>query len=332
MLAGVAWFAAFLALAYAYWVVMSTFVIRDFWDTGYAWKLELLKARMKEHPGRPVWLLFGSSHVDDGLAADTLTDKINDGKSPLLFNFGTPGSDLFFQFIWLRRTLNAGIAPARVGVEFDMLLNNNDSDFAENPALIPRARRQELAEFCAHSDKPATTRDIWLQSRLNPFFEHGMRAPQQALTLRLLPFLSHMERQYNSNWGWLQIKSPHPPQAQFDAMIGRFAHYTDRVKQPIPPSADRTLHAIIDLCREYKTSLFLIRMPEGAVARNDSPEALGKIQTYLDKLSRDENIQVIDARSWVPDDGLFDPHHLNVQGAIQFTKKLADVLYSGDGK
>ncbi len=327
MIASMAWCAASLAAVYGYWLVMTNFVIRDFWDPTYVQKMELLKARLAEYPGRPLWLVLGSSHVHDALAPEALPEKINDGKSPLLFNFGSSGADLFYQLVCLRRLLAEGIKPGRVGLEFDPMLNGDYSEFAGNPALIPRARRDELDDFLANSKDPAALRGTWLDSRWNPFFEYGMRAPGQALVLRLVPFLSRLEDRPGSKWGWYQVAAPHPSKEKFEAMLPK-KESPDVIRPPLMPNADRALRGMIALCEQKGIAVFLLRTPEAEGAREShSPKSETDVQQYLDALARDHHVQIIDTRAWMTDDEFFDPHHLDATGAVRFTQKLAGILY-----
>ena len=46
------------------------------------------------------------------------------------------------------------------------------------------------------------------------------------------------------------------------------------------------------------------------------------IDAYLAGLSRDYGVAVIDARTWVAEDGFFDSHHLLPAGASTFSRRL----------
>lgn len=327
IIASIAWFGAFLLTIYIYWLAMTNFVIRDFWDPLYRKKFELLKAQMTEHPARPLWLIMGSSHVHDAIAPELLAERITDGKSPILFNFGAPGASPFYQSIWLRRVLKEGIKPARVGIEMSVLFNDEYSIFVSNPALVPRARKDELDEYYSQSRDPAELRGIWLQSRWNPLFEYGMKAPDQALLWRLLPPLARFEKQKDSKWGWNEAAFKHPSREVFDAALQKKATAEGFRHATIMPNVDHALRDLIAFCRQERIEPFILWMPESEGFRAlSSPQTEAGIQNYLGQIEREYGLLLIDARTWVPDEDFFDPDHVNSTGAAVFTRKLEKVL------
>src|SRR5690242_12739591 len=60
-------------------------------DPEYAAKVERLRARRAEAPGRPLVLVLGSSRVQMGLRAGTVAAE-GGGRPALVFNFGTSGT------------------------------------------------------------------------------------------------------------------------------------------------------------------------------------------------------------------------------------------------
>ncbi len=79
---------------------------------------------------------------------------------------------------------------------------------------------------------------------------------------------------------------------------------------------------MLDLCRREGLRAAVVVLPEGDAFRAlYPPEALRKIDDYLDRLAAD--VPVIDARGWVGDDGFADGHHLLPSGASVFTARLA---------
>ena len=65
-IAGIRWFTGLALLLLLYWWGMTNFVIRDFWDPQYVMKAERLRACINENPGRPLWLVMGTSRVERG--------------------------------------------------------------------------------------------------------------------------------------------------------------------------------------------------------------------------------------------------------------------------
>src|SRR5256885_15170486 len=76
-------------------------------DPEFDARLQRLRARQEETPGRPLVLVLGSSRTGYGLDARRLSEAEPDGGA-LVFNFGISGSGPLFQLISLRRLLDAG--------------------------------------------------------------------------------------------------------------------------------------------------------------------------------------------------------------------------------
>src|SRR5438128_3769067 len=79
-------------------------------DPEFESRLERLRARQAEMPGRPLVLVIGSSRTGYGLDARRLSEA-NEGSGALVFNFGISGSGPLFQLVSLRRLLDAGVRP-----------------------------------------------------------------------------------------------------------------------------------------------------------------------------------------------------------------------------
>jgi hypothetical protein len=96
------------------------------------------------------------------------------------------------------------------------------------------------------------------------------------------------------------------------------------VKFAIRPTPDRALRDLLAACRREGIRAAVVVLPEGAGFRAlYSPEALRRVDAYLDRLAAEESVPMIDARGWVGDDGFSDGHHLLPVGASAFTERLA---------
>src|SRR5436309_4680728 len=85
-------------------------------DPEFEARLERLRARQAETPGRPLVLVLGSSRTGYGLDARRLSEA-KDGSGALVFNFGISGSGPLFQLVNLRRLFDAGVRPDLLYVE-----------------------------------------------------------------------------------------------------------------------------------------------------------------------------------------------------------------------
>jgi len=328
------WLAALAAGLMLYWWVMVNHVVVDFFDPSFAQKHEELRRRVKENPQRPLWLILGTSHVEFALQPAVLEDRLRGKNAPLIFNFGMSGAGVYRQSVNLRRILADGIQPQRVCIELmGPLMDRTWELFAGDPQLAVRARRDELDELCRHSDDPQTIRAAWKESRLNPFYKFGMRLPGQTLALRLVPIpgIGRLETHENDKWGWIKgvpksttpdryIKGLHAAVHEF---VGDFTK-----NYAISKIVDHDMRAMIDLCRQKGIQIVLLRMPEAPdFQAYYSPEANAALAKYVDDLSSEYRVPVINARSWFPDSTSFlDGHHLNAEAGKQFTVRFYDEL------
>jgi hypothetical protein len=89
--------------------------------------------------------------------------------------------------------------------------------------------------------------------------------------------------------------------------------------------ADRpvqALNALLERCREEHIPVALVLMPETSAFRAlYKPATTACINALLEDFRR-RHIWVIDARTWVPDDGFWDAHHLLPDGAALFTDRF----------
>jgi hypothetical protein len=88
-------------------------------------------------------------------------------------------------------------------------------------------------------------------------------------------------------------------------------------------SSVHALHALIDLCRRDGVPVALLLMPESAEFRALYPPAVRQgLDQFLAGLAREETVPLIDARTWIADDGFLDGHHLLPDGAAAFTDRF----------
>ena len=329
-----AWMAAALCGFALYWGFMTNLGVRDFWDPPYVTKAELLKARLKEYPGHPLWLIMGTSRVDEGLRPGLLADTLRSGSAPLVFNFGIGGADLFRQWVQFRRLLADGIKPRRAVFEIPCVLMDRRTEmFADDPRLLVRARRDELDELCSYGADPAATRRAWIESRLNPFYKDGMRVPNQTLSLRLIPLpgLGKWESRPYDAWGWFAGPLEAPPPGEYARRLeSAHGEYAQDFKKDfaVSPAFDKVLRGMIDLCRKSGIDIVLLRMPEDRDFQAFYPaEMNAAIASYLAGIEAEYKAPLIDARSWFPGkENFIDGHHLTGNGAELFTRRFVDTL------
>ena len=73
---------------------------------------------------------------------------------------------------------------------------------------------------------------------------------------------------------------------------------------------DRALRESLDLCRREKIECVLLVTPESSEFRSwYSSDGLAAFDRYCDGLRTDYGVQIIDARTWIPDEQFTDGHH-----------------------
>ena len=88
-------------------------------------------------------------------------------------------------------------------------------------------------------------------------------------------------------------------------------------------SQAQLLEENIAACQRQGIQTALLLMPEGSEFRDlYSPEMSSAINGMLAQLSKRYNVQVVDARTWMPDDLFSDMHHLIPEGARAFAERL----------
>jgi len=334
--AGVRWFLALFLIPLAPWWLVTDVLVHDFWDTQYVMKFNGLKAFVAGTNHRPLWIVMGSSHVNLGLCPRALEDRAHRENAPVMYNFGLGGADLFRQFICLRRIIRDGIKPDRVGIELSNIqLGGPYSSAADEPALVVRARRDELEDFYKYSTTPTETRVNWYKSRIRPTFKYGTAVPMQALYLKYptLPVIRKLGTPppYD-RWGWAMqppyAELPEARQAKIDKDARDAWSLPFKSKFKVARFQNDMVERILELCRKEKIAVFFLRMPESERFQEIyTPQATAVIDTYIYGLAGANRIPFIDAHSWIGTKGFFDGHHLNGEGAEEFTRLLGDVLF-----
>ncbi|MGB8352381.1 MAG: hypothetical protein WCD79_00680 [Chthoniobacteraceae bacterium] len=326
-ISGICWFVGFICLFQVIFWLMTNVWIQDFWDAQYVLKTETLEKSMAEKPGQPLWLIMGSSTVEDGVCAGLL----NTPETPLVFNYGMGGADLFRQMICLRRLLEAGIKPQRVGIEvLGALMNIPESGFSHKEDFIVRARRDELDVYSQFSIDPSRVRHLWMKSRFNPASVFGVNLPPHTFSWSSFPRFWRAEKPPYDEWGWLRLQDPggaaHARKLADEKAIYK-AQYFDDVKFGVSGFTDRVLREILEICKKENIGVFIFRMPESPDFQKIYPaEANAAIDTYLSRFVSETGIPFIDGRSWVEESGFDDGHHLAPDGAEEFTKRMGQEL------
>jgi hypothetical protein len=318
LLAGFALCQAVLAVAIDGWLG----AVRD---PEFASKLERLKARLAEAPGRPLVLMLGSSRTAYGADARTLSASAGES-APLVFNFGLMGGGPLLQTIAFRRLLAEGVRPDLLFVEvMPALMVEADGRLLEEKMLDgARLCTREMLRLRRQYHEPRRLVSSWLLGRLLPCYRHqaevrgelGLDAPDQGWNPTNPGLVDdHGWRARNDKiTEEYRRKTTEMALSQYDEFCAS-AHIG---AEPV-----RALEALLTLCRREKIPVSLVLLPEGKPFRAlYSPLSRAALDGLLARLEQGWGLKVIDARTWVDDRGFWDTHHMLPAGAHQFTERF----------
>jgi hypothetical protein len=296
-------------------------------DAEYTVKLERLRARQSEEPGRPLVLVLGSSRVALGLRADSLHPDYQ-GRPALVFNFGLTGGASLVEALSLRRLLSEGVRPDLLVLEvLPPTLNQPGRHPLEEEWFdAGRLRSSERGFLHAYHSDETRTRRQWLKRRIPCLWHtHHLRrllVPQEqgASTAPVTWACQRMDA-----YGWLRASfddvTSEQRQRSIDIARGQYATALGDFHLAEGPS--RALDDILHYCRREGIPVALLLMPEGPTFRSLYPPSMrAGIDAHLQAVSREHDVPLIDAREWLPEEAFWDSHHLLPRGAAAFTERL----------
>lgn len=323
---------AWLSLAWAaFWFVAAQAALGiylhrrpELVDPEFGRKLADLRAAISRAPGRPLVLMLGSSRVATGFRPDALPTT---GPAPLVFNFAQVGSGPEIAHLSLKRLLNAGVRPDWVLLELwppSWGVERGLKEFMDQ-INVGCLDREELALLGGYLPRPRRLYREWWRRRFVPLVANRAAliqglAPSWDLT-RAEP--DHRCRNLDSFGWWSPTVSVDPEER--NRLVERYQRiYARRLSRfQVAESPDRALRGIVALCGRERIRMSVVVLPEADVFRGLYPEPTQRaVRSYLDRLARECQVQVVDAREWVDDAGFMDGHHLLPIGATIFTQRL----------
>lgn len=300
-------------------------------DPEYGWRARRLRARMAEHPTRPLVLVVGSSRTCMGVKP-AAWEAVRPGapSDPLLFNFGAVGAGPVQQLIAVRRLYADGFRPDVVLLEYWTPLLRQDGEFAEQYRVGARLRFDDLSVVSDYFPEPDRAERTIRATRLNPIFANRDR--WVALT-----FPGHLGANRHADlawrdldrWGWLPGLDVRPDDTETRELFLR--HYREGYRKQfdgheIHPDSDRALREAVALVRAHGARVGLLHLPEASEFKAWYPPEVEKAgREHLSALACELRVPVIDARDWMADNLLADGHHLSRVGAGAFTACLGSV-------
>jgi hypothetical protein len=325
--AALLWTAALLSLV----LVGSVYVLDDptagWYDVEYAARIALLRDRRRESPDRPLLLVMGSSRTQLSFRAERLGElTAPDGRAVLPFNFSHTGAGPLMNLMQYYRLRREGMRPDWLILEV-------------RPPALTDEHPQLLRDCMTASDYPVLSRYLeptylkyrYALSRLGVWFQHRNRileltAPEWAEG----GAASSSGFPLNPLGGdWLHTPEWLTPERSRRALDVARRQYSEELQHfTISRQADGATRELLALCRTDGVRTALLLTPEGSEFRSWYPaDAERMIMEWCAAVSRDSGAPLIDARRWLSDECFFDSHHVLVQGAEAFTRRLeAEVL------
>jgi hypothetical protein len=289
----------------------------DVRDPVFAFKEAALRQRLIEAPSRPLVLMLGSSRTVADFRAELLSDH-PDG--PVVFNFGLAGGGPVMEYIALRRLLDADIRPQVVLIEIvPPFLNRQAGPLEERYLDSARLAAGEVFRVARYYNAPRRLFGHWCDGRALPCDRH-----QAELRDALGRIVQNTQAAVGSGYGWSPYSAPQTeeerrqlPAQVYEQFRKSFTNYQS------PPGAVQALRDLLELCRREGIAPALVLLPESNRFRSwYAADVVAGINHLVAELSRAQGVPIIDARSWIADDGFCDGHHLAAVGATEFTERF----------
>jgi hypothetical protein len=306
-------------------------------DLEYGTKRARLQARLAVAPGRPLFVVIGSSRANHGFHPGALPPlpavrppRGRPAAPPVVFNGSLMGSGPILQLLSLRRMLNDGVRPDWLLLEVWPPFLQQEGPRAEiRKIAVPRLGWRDLPVLAPYYPDPLALYQDWCVARL---------APWSASRFILLEEFARdwlpREVRRDDQWakidpsGWLPYLNSGDPEVVRERLPR--VHKTFRIALEqfrVSESADRALRESVALCRREGIAVGLLYLPESKVFQGWYPAAArAEADRYLDRLGRDCRVPLVNARDWSPDTDFADGFHLLPAGADAFSKKLGKVL------
>ncbi|MCE9532078.1 MAG: DUF1574 domain-containing protein [Planctomycetes bacterium] len=295
----------------------------DVRDPEYVMRESRLKELIKETPERPLVLALGSSRVANGLRPQRVMNAL--GGEAIVFNCGIPKSGPFLQRIYLERLWAEGVRPDYL--IFEVMPAFLDERQVYNELRFMDSERLDAHEIAQLGYTPSTLGSSWKKwtaSRVLPF----PRYSADVCETLAIDFLTRNDEKFRENssidplgWRARDCSPEERPQrialahAQYDAAYQNFRLSVAAVKR---------LEQLLDFSKSRGIPVAILLMPEGSEFRDRTGDEMKEaLNDLMDRCRRDHNATVIDARTWITDDGLYDMHHLSPAGAAAFSDRLA---------
>lgn len=294
-------------------------------DPGYADKEAKLAALEAAHPGRPRVIMLGTSRTGFGFDAGRIEEQL-DGKA-IVFNYGIPASGPITHVIYARRLLERGHTPDLLLLEVlpPGLAELPDGPLEAKFLFGDRLRRDEVNTVVGYGFPQIECRRAWRDSVVMPWY--SLRFPLMGrVAPSALPW--HLRFDWSrtaDSHGWSGSIAETVTESQYLEGLERASGEYRNILADFRPTggAARALNDLLSLCRERGIPVKLVLMPESNGFRAlYPPTSTVRLYELLHRLCAEYDCVLIDARTWVPDRGFTDGHHLLRPGAREFSDRV----------
>jgi hypothetical protein len=285
-----------------------------------------LAARRAEYPDRPLLLAVGSSRTLMGLDAGRITRT---DPRWLTYNLSDLGAGPMLEQVFLRRAIAAGFRPDCVLLELTpvMFVRNGMITWEEGGLDLSRLTGPELTAVSGYYHYPFVAGCRWAKARGLPCVSR-QRELHDALGVDLECLGPPGDRV--DPFGFAPAPRLAPAELQAALHAGA-AKYRNRLRDGhVEDEPGRAFRDLVGFCRRERLPFAVMMMPECASFRaSPGPQFRDELDRYLADLRRDGDFRLIDARAWVGDDGFWDAHHLNFDGAAGLSDRLCREWLAG---
>jgi len=250
---------------------------------------------------------------------------------PLLFNFAVNSGGPLLQLLYLRRLLRAGIRPDLILVEIWPISLKVDGESAidwDREFYLRRLQLEDVNLVARQTASPGRFWCQWLARQLALCY--SQRSFLLGVSARnFLPCDTPLTARWDGldAWGFQHVagyESHDPQRYQRSRQVSSkaFAWYCSPFQ--ISSTAESSLRQLLQTCRHQRIQVLLVRTPESQSVRGWLTSRVEQnMNGLLARLSRDYHPTIVDARDWIAEDGFGDTEHLAVNGASQFSRRLA---------
>lgn len=295
-------------------------------DPEYEVKLERLQARVAEAPSSRLVLLLGSSRTLLGLQAGRLSESLK-SENTQVFNFGLRGVGPRLELVYLRRLLQAGIQPDWLVVEIIPSLFNHSGEMTLEEAWFNGARlsKRELSFLRPYCSRPLRlVRQYWLGRCVPCSFHQEELRDFLALDSSAdgLAYAGAMGKL--DDYGWHPVVSDVTVEQRRKSTELTYRQYAPTLQHfELAARPAQALYDLLELCRQRGIRVALLVPPEGSEFRAlYTAQMSAGVDHLLKTLSDSFAVPLFDARTWAPDAGFWDCHHLLPAGASAFTDRF----------